>query len=149
MVQRNQLPLAAIQAEIWRQNPYPGHVGQVQGIPPTKSRWLTSFCRHLLGKAQEGILAPAGGSSRLGSLLGVLASGLLRVWFRCNSKRRDHNLMLPGEPKTFCLGSVTCPRPWSELLERGYRENRQRKGKDDAPIFLHYLRHRLKVSPRE
>ena len=145
----DQLPLAVLQAETWRRNPFPGHVRRVQGIPPTKLGWLTSLCRHLLGRAQEELLAPVRGSLWLSSPTGALASDSPRVWSRCNSKKKGHNPMLYGRPETFCPGPVGCLRPWPKLLEKGRGGSCQCRDKGNAPILLQYLRHRLEVFERE
>ena len=57
--------------------------------------------------------------------------------------------MLPERPETFRPGPVECPRPGPGLLERGRRENRQCKGKGNAPIIFQHPQYRLKVSLEE
>ena len=146
---RDQFLLAVVQAEARRRQLCPDHVGRVQGIPLPQSRWLTSLCRHLLGKDQKGLPAPARGNPRLGSPLGALASGLLRLWPRYNSEQGDYDPIIPGRPDTFHPGIVGGPRPRTGLLRRGCWENRQCKGKGVTTIVLQYPRDGLKISLRE
>ena len=132
----DQFPLAAVQAKTRRRQLYPSHVGRVQGIPPPKPGWLTSFCGHLLGKDQEGLPIPARGSPQLGRPPEAPASGPPRVWPRYNSERGDYDLILPGRPEIFYPGPIGYPRPGPGLLGRGRGESRQCKGKGVATIVL-------------
>ena len=145
----DQLPLIAVQAKIWRRHSCPSHMGQVQGVLLQEPGWLLSFCGCILGKDQEGLLAPARGSLRLNSSPGATASGPLRVWSRCHSEQGDHDPALPGRPEAFRPGQVRHPKPEPRLLGRGRRENRQCKGKGIVAILPQYSWHGVKVSPRE
>ena len=122
---------------------------RVQGVPLPEPRWLSNLCECPLEKDQEGLPVPARGSSQLGNPPGAPTSGPPRVWSRSYSEQGDHDPILPKRPEAFRPGPVRYPRVELRFLGRGRRESRQCRGKGVTAILLQYLRHGLKVSPRE
>ena len=141
--------LAAVQTEARQKQLCPGHVRQVQGVPPPQSGWLTSLCGHLLEKDQEGLSAPARQNLWLGSPLRASANGLLRISLCCHSKWGDYDPILPERPESFFLGLVGSPRPGTRLLGRGRWENRQCRGKGNTLVNLQHPQYGLKLPSRE
>ena len=148
-LESDQFPLVAVQAEIWRRHPCPGYVGWVQGVPPLKPEWLSSFCGYILRKDQKGLPVSARGSLWLGSTSGLPASGPPRVLSRHHFEQKYHDPIFPGRPKAFRPGPVGCPRQGLRLLERGRQESCQCRGKSVAAILPQHPQHRLKVSLEE